>query len=149
MRSGVAVAADTVIGCVWRQCTRTTTVSAMDTITYELEAGQSLLLTVRRGDQLWVRRGRLLAQARARWLGESLLVRQAHWLQSQAWVADEGEHWHCRAVAPTTLVLQRQRGRLRRLVDLIARAARVLRPPAVPRPRRSAAAARCAETPAR
>ncbi len=128
----------------------------MDTSIYELDAGQTLHLALRRGDGLRVQRGRLVAQPRAAWLGDSLVMRRETWAEAHAFEADGADEWQCQALAPTTLVLRRRRGLLhglgaavRRWAGLIATAAPAARPPAAPRPTPSASAARCAGTPAR
>lgn len=111
----------------------------MNTLLYEIEAGQTLHLVIRCGDALWVQRGRLEAQACAEWLGDTLLTRRETWHEAHAFEAEAANVWRCVALAPTTLVLHRRRGMLhrlgasvRRLAGLISRSALLPQPPAVP-----------------
>lgn len=109
----------------------------MESITYELETGQCLLLELRRGDQVWIERGRLRAQPPARWEGSTLLLREELWPESAHWTADARAAWQCRALQRTTLVWQprqplRRRTAAWRELALIAarRISGVLRPSA-------------------
>ncbi len=107
----------------------------MESITYELEAGQCLFLELRRGDQVWIQRGRLRAQPPARWEGGTMLLREEHWPEAAHWTADACAAWQCQALQRTTLVWQpcrawrRWAAAWRRLAAAMAR-----RAPGAPRP---------------
>ncbi len=115
MLQTVSVAQPGVHACVCTRRCRSATVQAMDTLIYELSTGQRGHLAVRRGDTVLVHRGRLVAQPRAAWWGDSLVLPVATWHEAQAFQADSVQVWACVAQAPTTLVVHRAAGPRRRL----------------------------------